>query len=474
MIIASCVTCMEQHEAFFTGSAILSRSSEVVRNRKNTWLMLCTFDDLASRILPEARAALMNACHFREGADLRLHPLRGVVLSWFAEYLPRESLLIFLDNFLIKGRKIFFRYGLAILRRWYRTFIDLKDQGIDSAFLPCTPEDIVRSAHDARALADEAFSFSFSTKDIERSEKAAHIAAWNGLAVNGLVSGVDELSIQNPVDETDLQQISPQSLELYSSVDIAGEEMMVYGGKQSGHKSWQEVPLPRNETDFDRLYNLKQKARTSDYSSASKRIHSSRRIPVTSTRKSNLLRRIQQHMQTMFMLVYSEFAQTKNDGASLDVLSSYTIPRDVVDIQNVLGQGAFGTVSRAKIRPNEKTELPKLLQRVVRNPDVIVAVKSVLPSAETEEQAKFLLEASLMVSLRHKHLVAMLGVCHSELPYLLILEYMENGNCRSYVRKCRQTDGPENLSQDKVQFISTLASNFEISEPFFAVYRTCS
>ena len=99
MLVACSMTCMEEEEVFLTGSALLTREPSLIRSRKDTWLMLCTFDDLANRLLPEARAALLEMASFREGDDLRGHPLRGAVLLWLTDLLPRPSLLVALRSF---------------------------------------------------------------------------------------------------------------------------------------------------------------------------------------------------------------------------------------------------------------------------------------------------------------------------------------------------------------------------------------
>eukprot|EP00043_Microstomoeca_roanoka_P020080 m.236658 g.236658 ORF g.236658 m.236658 type:complete len:2502 (-) comp17102_c0_seq1:316-7821(-) len=447
MLIACCVTCMEEREAFVTGSALLNRDASLIRTRKETWLMLCTFDDLANRLLPEARAALLGLLDFREGDDLRLHPLRGAVLTWFADCLPRQSLLIFLDNFLVKGRKIFYRYGLAILRRWYRDYLTRKessaenqdnDQADDSTqhtqhqhFV--WPEEIARQAHDALTLAEEAFSFSFSSKDIERSEKAAHVAAWNALTVSGLVSGVDEVAINDASATT-----GDSWLESNVMLVLQGDALK----QRPVHDSWDSMPMGVSPS---KTATLRQKSMHRSPCSASMRFSTS-------------LRRIQQQMHSMLMTVYSDYAhQTQADSVvSLDMLADYAIPRDMVALEEQLGHGAFGQVHRGVIGRTiaEDIALPSPLQRALQGKDKLqVAVKSVLASAETEEQAKFLLEASLMVSLRHRNLVAMLGICHTQLPYLLVLEYMMNGSCRSYLHACRKPDGPEKLSQNKVRSV---------------------
>jgi serine/threonine protein kinase len=54
-------------------------------------------------------------------------------------------------------------------------------------------------------------------------------------------------------------------------------------------------------------------------------------------------------------------------------------------------------------------------------------VKRLAENASDQEQEDFLVEARLLSALNHVNLIKLVGVCTTTTPYLIALEYMENG-----------------------------------------------
>jgi hypothetical protein len=81
------------------------------------------------------------------------------------------------------------------------------------------------------------------------------------------------------------------------------------------------------------------------------------------------------------------------------------VGRSELDVGRQLGKGAFGVVHMATIRGTE------------------VAVKT-LSGGGAEMQRKFLIEARLLAALQHPHVVRLVHVCTSAMPYAMAVELM--------------------------------------------------
>lgn len=64
-----------------------------------------------------------------------------------------------------------------------------------------------------------------------------------------------------------------------------------------------------------------------------------------------------------------------------------------------------------------------------------VAVKLLRLNATAKEEMDFQREVKVLSRLRHQNIVELVGVCTTEKPYCCILEYMENGDLRSFLQK---------------------------------------
>ncbi|XP_052009911.1 proto-oncogene tyrosine-protein kinase ROS isoform X1 [Xyrauchen texanus] len=106
-------------------------------------------------------------------------------------------------------------------------------------------------------------------------------------------------------------------------------------------------------------------------------------------------------------------------------------PRDCLKLQRLLGSGAFGEVYEGIIVGSQITEVV---------PERRVAVKTLRKGANDYEKAEFLKEAHLMSQFKHPNILRLLGVCLLNEPHYLILELMEGGDLRSYLRGARLTN----------------------------------
>ena len=104
------------------------------------------------------------------------------------------------------------------------------------------------------------------------------------------------------------------------------------------------------------------------------------------------------------------------------VLDNWEVPRDKVEVMEELGLGNFGMVYRGRM-------------------DGIadVAIKTIRETANEREKNEFLNEASVMKNFSTFHIIRLLGVVSLGDPPLVIMELMENGDLKSYLRGIRDT-----------------------------------
>eukprot|EP00043_Microstomoeca_roanoka_P018197 m.193382 g.193382 ORF g.193382 m.193382 type:complete len:720 (-) comp16780_c0_seq1:284-2443(-) len=100
---------------------------------------------------------------------------------------------------------------------------------------------------------------------------------------------------------------------------------------------------------------------------------------------------------------------------------------------HLLGKGAFGEV-----------KLCRLLQH--NDAPLFVAVKQLHGEPSASEQRQLLLEARLMVILAHPGVVHVVGLVTTSFPWQIVMEFMSNGDLRTYLHRTRSRLRPENLS----------------------------
>jgi serine/threonine protein kinase len=98
--------------------------------------------------------------------------------------------------------------------------------------------------------------------------------------------------------------------------------------------------------------------------------------------------------------------------------------RDEVKLLRELGQGSFGMVYDGEFKQLD-------------GPPLRVAVKTVNPNSTQRQRNEFLREASVMKGLDCAHVVRLIGVVSASTPVLVLMEIMDQGDLRSYLRKHR-------------------------------------
>lgn len=104
------------------------------------------------------------------------------------------------------------------------------------------------------------------------------------------------------------------------------------------------------------------------------------------------------------------------------VIDEWEVPRESVEILQELGLGNFGMVYRGYF---DKT--------------TPVAIKTISKTASQREKNEFLNEASVMKNFSTYHIIKLLGVVSIENPPFVVMELMENGDLKTYLRSIRDT-----------------------------------
>lgn len=134
-----------------------------------------------------------------------------------------------------------------------------------------------------------------------------------------------------------------------------------------------------------------------------------------------------QNRRTQIRLIASvnpDYIETKY------VIDGWEVPREDVQILEELGLGNFGMVYRGILNGTKN-----------------VAIKTISESANLREKNEFLNEASVMKNFSTFHIIKLLGVVSVGSPPFVIMELMENGDLKTYLRKIRDTDLVPNFSR---------------------------
>ncbi|KAL5004286.1 hypothetical protein ScPMuIL_017742 [Solemya velum] len=117
------------------------------------------------------------------------------------------------------------------------------------------------------------------------------------------------------------------------------------------------------------------------------------------------------------------------------VPDEWEVEREKIKVIRELGQGSFGMVYEGIAA-----------DMVPGKPEMRVAVKTMNKSSANVNAATFLKEASIMKEFDCYHVVKLLGVVSQGEPVYVVMEYMENGDLKSYLRSHRpdDEDNPDN------------------------------
>ncbi|XP_063395481.1 insulin receptor-like [Cydia fagiglandana] len=108
------------------------------------------------------------------------------------------------------------------------------------------------------------------------------------------------------------------------------------------------------------------------------------------------------------------------------VPDEWEVPRANIELVRELGQGSFGMVYEGIAKGIDKLK-----------PETRCAVKTVNEHATDRERIEFLNEASVMKAFDTFHVVRLLGVVSRGQPTLVVMELMEHGDLKTYLRSHR-------------------------------------
>ena len=90
-----------------------------------------------------------------------------------------------------------------------------------------------------------------------------------------------------------------------------------------------------------------------------------------------------------------------------------------------LGVGEFGVVTRGKWKQSTGT-----------GQELEVAVKALNVNASSQDRVRFLQEAAIMCQFDHPNVIKLYGVV-TEVPIMIVLEYMSHGSLRNFLMQMR-------------------------------------
>ncbi|KAJ8680619.1 hypothetical protein QAD02_016406 [Eretmocerus hayati] len=132
----------------------------------------------------------------------------------------------------------------------------------------------------------------------------------------------------------------------------------------------------------------------------------------------------------------------------------WEFPRERLSIEQVLGEGEFGRVLKAKAQDIGGTQ-----------GQMTVAVKTLKEDASASELADLLSEYQLLKEVHHPNVIRLLGACTSSGgPVYLVIEFAELGSLRNYLRRSRHLECESRLS---------CLNTFSSSSPTIAKEKEC-
>lgn len=117
---------------------------------------------------------------------------------------------------------------------------------------------------------------------------------------------------------------------------------------------------------------------------------------------------------------YAEIVEEEGDYSTPDA-RDYEIPRDLIKLVEILGEGQFGDVYKGMYFDREGMQVP-------------VAVKTCKETSEESMTEKFLEEAYIMQQFDHPHIIKLIGICSETRPVWIVMELAKHGEMRAYLQ----------------------------------------
>ena len=148
-----------------------------------------------------------------------------------------------------------------------------------------------------------------------------------------------------------------------------------------------------------------------------------------------------------------------SDGVGAEnALAGLEVSSSSIKIQRVLGSGEFGDVSLAVLTMNGRT--------------MTVAVKTLKSGSSLEAMEKFKMEAQLLSSMRHPHIVEVKAVCFGSSPSMIALEFMSGGDLQSFLKgNAESLIGSGTFGFDSLNAIEQIAEAMAYLERKKVVHR---
>ncbi|XP_033734743.1 ephrin type-A receptor 3-like [Pecten maximus] len=120
----------------------------------------------------------------------------------------------------------------------------------------------------------------------------------------------------------------------------------------------------------------------------------------------------------------------------------WELPHSGIKVGPILGQGAFGLVTKGRISgyllTNRNIPLPQKARR--EGTEISVAIKMLKDDDDNSHRSDFLREIALMKKIGyHTNVVSMLGCCTLCDPVCVVVEHMANGDLQTYLKGIRSS-----------------------------------
>lgn len=174
--------------------------------------------------------------------------------------------------------------------------------------------------------------------------------------------------------------------------------------------------------------------------------HARRTRMLASELKDATLEKAQLHFLSKYSRrLFSDVTSAEEYGA---LVSKLELGRKNMQFGQTLGEGNYGTVNLAKLKV--KSSINGVLSAAstlstAHYHHMAVAVKACHSSEDGVDammNEALLTEAFVLFALRHEYVLGLVGICTDKFPFLLITEYMANGDLRSLLRDCRPNNTP--------------------------------
>ena len=137
----------------------------------------------------------------------------------------------------------------------------------------------------------------------------------------------------------------------------------------------------------------------------------------------------------------------------------FELDRKCITLEREIGQGEFGVVMKA------------LGVRLPRCDDTQSVAVKVLKHSQSESDVNvFVREGLRLRELEHINVIRLIGVCLTEQPYLIVLEYMPYGDLKSLLRHCKTGEAAVTVSH-QMSFALDISRGFDYLQQKGFVHR---